>query len=292
MPAPWLTAWIAPIYKKWPRNEPENYPPVSQTCVMFKLLEHIMCTHIRTHMDKHGILTSFNYGFHSKHSRESQLLLITHDLLVRADHRDQVGIAVLDFNKAFDTLPHLRLLQKLELLGIHWELLPDHGDSGCGDQGLPLATRLDLLRRTLGHCPGATFISMLYQWLAQCFGPSSSSSDICQWLFDLQIHAGWGWSCTASLGPKCPGNLGYEIQCEKHLISCISITLQDHVSMNWIMKYLVRSNMPSTWDLFSLMTSVGLPIFHLSWPKLTSILGFIRRNLWGSPHKYRETAYQ
>ena len=40
----------------------------------------------------------------------------------------------------------------------------------------------------------------------------------------------------------------------KNTISCTSITLQDHVFTSWIMKYLMRSNMPSTWDLFCLMT--------------------------------------
>ena len=119
LPSTWLTAWVAPIFKKGPRSEPANYRPVSLTCITCKMLEHIICSHIRAHMDKHGILTSFNHGFRSKHSCESQLLLTTHDLLTRMDCREQVDVAVLDFSKAFDTVPHLRLLWKLELLGIH-----------------------------------------------------------------------------------------------------------------------------------------------------------------------------
>ena len=122
LPLTWLTAWVAPIFKKGPRSEPANYRPVSLTCITCKMLEHIICSHIRAHMHKHGTLTSFNYGFRSKHSCESQLLLTTHDL-TRMDRREQVDVAVLDFSKTFDTVPHLRLLRKLELLGIHGELL-------------------------------------------------------------------------------------------------------------------------------------------------------------------------
>ena len=67
-------------------------------------------------MDKHGIFTHYNHGFRGKHSCESQLLLTTHELLTRVDHKEQVDVAVLDLSKAFETVPHLRLLRKLELL--------------------------------------------------------------------------------------------------------------------------------------------------------------------------------
>ncbi len=106
-----LTLYIDPIY-----SEPENYRPVSLTCVTCKLLEHILCTHLRRHMDNNDILTRFNHGFRSKHSCESQLLLTTHDLYSRLDKEEEVGLAVLDFSKAFDTVPHQRLLYKLRHL--------------------------------------------------------------------------------------------------------------------------------------------------------------------------------
>ena len=86
---------------------------------MCKLLEHIICTHLRTHFDRHGILTEYNHGFRSKHSCESQLLLTTNDLLTRMDQKHEVDVLVLDFSKTFDTVPHKRLLQKLKLLGIN-----------------------------------------------------------------------------------------------------------------------------------------------------------------------------
>ena len=74
---------------------------------------------MRAHFDRHNILTEHNHGFRSKHSCESQLLVTTHDLLTRMDRKQDVDVLVLDFSKAFDTVPHQRLLQKLQLLGIH-----------------------------------------------------------------------------------------------------------------------------------------------------------------------------
>ena len=113
-PPSWLEAWISPVFKKGSRCDPANYRPVSLTSVPCKLLEHILCTHIRDHLDRLGVVTDVQHGFRSGHSCESQLLLTTHDLFRCQDRREQVDVAVLDFSKAFDTVPHDRLLGKLE----------------------------------------------------------------------------------------------------------------------------------------------------------------------------------
>ena len=59
VPAEWKMQWITPIYKKGPKCEAANYRPVSLTCVTSKLLEHIICSQIRGHLDLHGILSPF-----------------------------------------------------------------------------------------------------------------------------------------------------------------------------------------------------------------------------------------
>ena len=102
---------------------PENYRPVFLTCVSCKILEHIIVRHFRTHLERHGILTPVNHGFRSKFSCETHLLLTLQDLLTFHDRKIQVDMTILDFSKAFDTVPHDHLLGKMEFCGIQGPLL-------------------------------------------------------------------------------------------------------------------------------------------------------------------------
>jgi len=65
------------------------------------------------------VLTPVNHGFHSRHSYKSQLLLTTHELLKHRDQGSTVDVGILGFSKAFDTVPHRHLINKLRIYGIH-----------------------------------------------------------------------------------------------------------------------------------------------------------------------------
>ena len=97
LPSDWTRAWITPVFKKGDRSSPANYRPVSLTCIASKLMEHILCTHIRGHLDTHQILSPCNHGFRSKQSCETQLHLTIHDILKERDSGKQIDVAIIDF---------------------------------------------------------------------------------------------------------------------------------------------------------------------------------------------------
>jgi len=90
---------VAPVFKKGNTNLAENYRPISLTCVCCKILEHIVCHSIRAHLDDNAILSTFQHGFMSGFSCDSQLLSTVDDLMSGFDKNKQVDVAVLDFRK-------------------------------------------------------------------------------------------------------------------------------------------------------------------------------------------------
>ena len=78
--------------------------------------------HILNHFDLQKIITKFQHGFRSGHSCEIQLIETTNDFLSSLDAGERFNVAILDFSKAFDTVPHRRLLAKLNHLGIRGDI--------------------------------------------------------------------------------------------------------------------------------------------------------------------------
>ena len=86
-------------------------------------MEHILCKHILDHLEHLGALTALQHGFRRGRSCETQLLLTIDDLVRSYNRKHQVEIGILDFSRAFDTVPHERLLGKLTHCGVQEPIL-------------------------------------------------------------------------------------------------------------------------------------------------------------------------
>ena len=90
-----------------------NYRPKSLTSLCCKTLEHIIYKHMLNHLENNKILSPLQHGVRNCHSCESQLILTMHDIMQNFDSKQQADLVILYFSKAFDTVPHKKLLSKL-----------------------------------------------------------------------------------------------------------------------------------------------------------------------------------
>jgi hypothetical protein len=125
VPLDWRRANVTPIFKKGAKYLPENYRPISLTSQVCKILERIICDCIIVHLNKFNLIRDTQHGFRKGKSCLTNLLSFMHYVNRSVDDGEQVDVVYLDFQKAFDKVPHKRLINKLKAHGIegvvlHW----------------------------------------------------------------------------------------------------------------------------------------------------------------------------
>ena len=118
VPKEWRTAYITPLYKKGSRSDAGNYRPVSLTCIASKVMEHVVVSCLMKHFGRHNTLHPHHHGFRAGRSCDTQLIEFTHDLFRGVHDGQQLDVIIMDFAKAFDKVPHNRLLLKLRRYGV------------------------------------------------------------------------------------------------------------------------------------------------------------------------------
>lgn len=123
VPEDWKQGEVVPIHKGGRKQDPSNYRPVSLTSVLSKVMESIIRDRLVEHLKESEKLTDAQHGFLAKRSCATQLLTCLEDWTRHLEEGNPVDVAYLDFRKAFDSVPHRRLLRKLYDLGIRGDTL-------------------------------------------------------------------------------------------------------------------------------------------------------------------------
>ncbi len=118
LPQIWKDASVTPIFKKGKKNQPGNYRPVSLTSIVCKVMESIVRDHLMAHMISEDLLSDEQHGFRPGRSCTTNLLAALDKWTKTLDEGTCVDTIYLDFAKAFDSVPHQRLLRKLHGYGI------------------------------------------------------------------------------------------------------------------------------------------------------------------------------
>ena len=123
LPDAWKQGNITPIFKKGSRHEPSNYRPISLTSVVGKVMEKFIRDAMMEHLLRNNLICPHQHGFLPGKSTTSQLLECFEEWSEELEKGNTVDIIYLDFKKAFDAVPHQRLLRKLHAYGIRGQVL-------------------------------------------------------------------------------------------------------------------------------------------------------------------------
>ena len=117
-PTEMKTAKIIPIHKAGDSHEFTNYRPISLLSQFSKILEKLFVTRLDSFFDKHQLLSNNQYGFRSGRSTSMAVMEVVEAISKGIENKEFAVGVFIDLKKAFDTIDHGILLQKMERYGV------------------------------------------------------------------------------------------------------------------------------------------------------------------------------
>ena len=116
-PSAWKEAKVFPLHKGGDVDSTNNYRPISILPVVSKIIERAVHNHVYSYVTQNCILNVHQSGFRPKYSTETALVDMVDDWLLNINSGQMTGVAFIDLRKAFDTVNHEILIDKLRVIG-------------------------------------------------------------------------------------------------------------------------------------------------------------------------------
>ena len=123
LPAEWKLARVNPIPKHGKKSDPSNYRPISLLPVVSKLLEKHMQKCLLKHLQEHSPISNNQWGFSKGKSTTGALLTAVDNWHRLLETGNEVCAVFFDLRKAFDSVPHRLLMDKLAEINTNPHLL-------------------------------------------------------------------------------------------------------------------------------------------------------------------------
>ncbi|KAL7306664.1 hypothetical protein TKK_0001340 [Trichogramma kaykai] len=116
-PFAWKHASIIPLSKTSTPTSLNDTRPIALLPEISKLLERVIHSQLLSHLIEHNLLTPHQHGFRPGHSTHTAILDVTERVRTAIDKREISIVVSFDFSKAFDSIPHHKLLMRLREVG-------------------------------------------------------------------------------------------------------------------------------------------------------------------------------
>ena len=123
IPDEWKRSIVSVLHKKGNKSSISNYRPISLTCIVCKIMESLIRDQLMEYFLNCNLFSNKQFGFIKGRSTTLQLLNVVDKWTSYLEHGGQIDVIYMDFEKAFDKVPHKRLLSKLESYGVNIEII-------------------------------------------------------------------------------------------------------------------------------------------------------------------------
>ena len=110
-------AKLKPIFKKGARTDPKNYRPISLLPLVSKIIEKSIHFQIEDYLNRRKLIYMYQSGFRTNHSTDLCLAQLIDFVATGMDKQMDTSMILVDLQKAFDTLDHEVLLEKIKYFG-------------------------------------------------------------------------------------------------------------------------------------------------------------------------------
>ena len=110
---------MVPIFKSGDTNEAKDYRPLSLLPIISKVLEKVIAQQLMSHLEENHVLSKTQHGIRASLFTDSALLTLADKIYKNIDTKQLSLITLSDLSKAFDSISHQQLLEKLKMLKIY-----------------------------------------------------------------------------------------------------------------------------------------------------------------------------